>query len=362
MVGSRKNIVLYHGGTPFEGDSAETRPLGGSESAMIMMMRELHKLGYEATVFCRCEKEGFFSGVRYLNIGKARHFLKEHHVQVFIAQTSSDAFSLEMNAGLKVFWTGGNHDVRALQALSDRELQKQIDCFFFISRWQAENFQKKFGIPKDRVFMTRNGFDPSLFKGGAKKVKYRMIYLSSPGRGLDILLDVFPGIRKRFKSAELHVFSDYEFYGEAKGSWKHEHPEIAGKIDREGITHHGNIRRDRLAEELEKAYIMPYPTHFRETSCMAAIEAQAAGTPPVATRLAALPETIEHGKTGILVPGRAGSLIYRWRFAREVIRLFEDEKRWGSLSEAGKKRMYGDFEWSKIAIEWDAFFRSRANQ
>lgn len=359
MENNRRSIVLYHAFTPFEGDSTETRPIGGSESAMILMMREMATLGWDAEVFCNCQNEGVFSGVKYSHSSKAREALSSRQTDVFISQSNTDIFKGNINSKLNIFWTGGNHDVRSLQTLSDKSIQDRIDHFFFISRWQAENFQKKFGIAQKKSYITRNGYEQSLFKDNIEKIKYRLIYFSSPSRGLDVLLDIFPRIRRRFKEAELHIFSDYEFYGQQKGDGAREHPEVYKKLNQPGVYSFGNVKRDKMAEQVQKAYVMAYPTNFRETSCMAVIEAQAAGTPPVTSRLAALTETVQDGVTGRLVHGNAESFFYKWRYLNTISDLFANEDKWKALSEAGKKRMRDGFTWKKIASEWDQFFREK---
>jgi glycosyltransferase involved in cell wall biosynthesis len=185
-----------------------------------------------------------------------------------------------------------------------------------------------------------------------------MIYFSSPARGLDILIDIFPMIRNRFSSAELFVFSDYEFYGKPKGEGIKRYPELFKKMDQPGIHSLGNIKHEELMRQLQKAYIMAYPCRFHETSCMAAIEAQASGTPPVTSKIAALPETVEDKKTGIVVPGSPRSLLFKWRYKNAILDLFKNEAKWQALSVAGMRRMRENFTWGKIALEWDAFFNT----
>lgn len=57
-------------------------------------------------------------------------------------------------------------------------------------------------------------------------------------------------------------------------------------------------RKDRL---LAQARCVVIPSKARETSSLVAMEALAAGTPVVAYRAGALPEIVEHGRTGLLV-------------------------------------------------------------
>ena len=44
-------------GLPYDGDTLKKRGLGGSESATILMAKELTKLGFSVTIFNNCNKD-----------------------------------------------------------------------------------------------------------------------------------------------------------------------------------------------------------------------------------------------------------------------------------------------------------------
>jgi hypothetical protein len=58
--------------------------------------------------------------------------------------------------------------------------------------------------------VTRNGIDVSRFENEVPKVGNRLIYASSPERGLERLLDLFPLIRAAVPDAELHVYHGFK--------------------------------------------------------------------------------------------------------------------------------------------------------
>jgi glycosyltransferase involved in cell wall biosynthesis len=346
-----KSIVIYNNGK-LEGDS----PLGGSEIAVISMARELTQLGYKVTVLSDCSNEGTFNGVRFVGLRTLDRIVADERPRFFISQTDLDVFSRDLGSAIRILWTGANHDVRSVQALMDDGIKSRIDHFFFVGSWQTENFKSKFGLDAGKIFVTRNGFDPALLNGEVKRDRNRLIYFSSPDRGLDNLLHVFPKIRKARPGAELHVFSDYEFYGKPKGEIAKEHPEIFKRMVQPGVHFHGNIKHDLLVKEVRGSGILAYPTNFRETSCMAAIESQAAGAVPVTSALAALNETVLDGRTGALIQGKAGSFFYNRKFIKAVVDLLGSEEKWRALSDAGKSRMLSSYTWTHIAIEWDKRF------
>ena len=52
------HIVIYTEGLSFDGATPFERSLGGSESAVVFMARELAGLGHMVRVFCNCERPG----------------------------------------------------------------------------------------------------------------------------------------------------------------------------------------------------------------------------------------------------------------------------------------------------------------
>ena len=59
-------IAMVVPGLGFDGDSLETKALGGSETAAIYMARGLARLGHKVTVFATTNRPGIYHGVNYL--------------------------------------------------------------------------------------------------------------------------------------------------------------------------------------------------------------------------------------------------------------------------------------------------------
>ncbi len=118
---------------------------------------------------------------------------------------------------------------------------------------------------------------------------HRAVYSSSPDRGLQTALELWPLVRAEVPDAELHVF--YGFQG-----LRAIQPSLADALEAkakatEGVVLHGRIPPRELAHEFLRSGVWFYPTWFSETSCLTAMQAQAAGLYGVTSPIAALKET-----------------------------------------------------------------------
>ena len=136
---------------------------------------------------------------------------------------------------------------------------------------------------------------------------------------------------------------------------------MAAKIaDR--VTFHGGKTHREVAELLRGAHVVVAPSvptkdGRREGIPVALMEAMSCGVPVVASRLSGIPELVEDGRTGLLVPPRdvqaiAGAL--RWLHADGALRC--------RLGEAARKKILQDFDLSKNAATLAALFQAVATR
>jgi len=343
-------IVFLWGGRPFCGDDIEKKPLGGTETATIYMARNLAELGHTVTV-CEEEVSGTWQGVCYEDVRRCVPKIMENPPDVLVACRTFYPFIKDLRAGVRIFWTGDAHDQPFVESLAQPSVISKIDRIFAVSQWQADMLSNYFNIPKEKFYVTRNGVNWEHFASSDEnRNRKKLIYTSTPFRGLDVLLDVFPEIQKRVPEARLDIYSSMAVYGIDRKQDDAQYGRLYEKADRPGICLKGSVCQTDLARALFSSGIFAYPNHFAETSCIAALEAMAAGVPVVTTRLGALPETV--GDCGILVDGDSRSHDYQAVFINEVCRLMTDAELWHRLSEAGRNRVYQNNRWSTIAKEW----------
>src|SRR5262249_31184950 len=95
----------------------------------------------------------------------------------------------------------------------------------------------------------------------------------------------------------------------------------------------GDVSVDRLAEEYVNADLFCLPS-VQEGFGIVFLEAMAAGLPVVACRAAAIPEVVEDGRTGALVPPRDPTAL-----ARTIEDLVRDRERARQLGSGGRARV-----------------------
>lgn len=353
----KKSILFLANSVKFSPETIITKGLGGSETATIYMARELASLGNEVIVICPCDAPGNYDGVTYKNINEYGNYISVKIFDVIVVLRMPDVFKENLPAKLKILWTQDAYDQPFIKNLSDKEIQKKIDKIFTVGKWQTEKIMKYYGISAEKFYISRNGINRKFYENNEYKREIgRLVYTSTPFRGLDVLLDIFPRIKTKIPYAELFIYSSMSVYGMSEEEDRRMHGPLYDKCNQPGVYLKGSIPQDRLAEELKKSYLMAYPNHFAETSCIAAIEAQAAGLPVVTTQLGALSETVINNKTGVCIPGNSRSQDYQDRFVREVVHLIKNQDRWNEMSSTAHHRVMEKYSWDMIAREWDEEF------
>jgi glycosyltransferase involved in cell wall biosynthesis len=189
---------------------------------------------------------------------------------------------------------------------------KRADCFLSITTPITEELLRE-NIPKDRIAIFANGVESDRFcpvpeaekKGLRKKLSIpeRFVYVYTgrlaAGKGLPTLLAAF----KRIVStrSDLHLF----LVGSGQGYALGRDDELQSFVLQHGldsrVTFTGNV--SNVDEYLKASDCFVFPTEYEALS-NSAIEAISCGLPCVATQVGGVPDIIEDGVNGILVPAR----------------------------------------------------------
>jgi len=245
-------------------DSIKTG-LGGSEEAVVYLSEELTKLGWRVTVFANPgKKTGTFKGVKYIPYYDMN---VKDNFNVLILWRGIGFADFKPKSKFTMLWM---HDIPNNPEFTEERVNS-IDKIAPLSEYHRSLLKLSradgsfVNMPDEKIFLTKNGTPQIKVDKDIKRDPYRMIYASSPDRGLIYLLKMWPDIIKEVPKANLHVYYGFKVYDNiygdnpAKKKWK---DTILDLMKQPGITYHGRVGHQELHEEMSKAAIWAYPTDF----------------------------------------------------------------------------------------------------
>ena len=158
-------------------------------------------------------------------------------------------------------------------------------------------------VPSDKWKAVPLGYDPSWFTK-REKVAGSVVWLSSPDRGLHLLLQEWPKIKKAVSEANLKIFyhiADFRA-GELGNRFSYIKYAIP-KLKDFGVEYVGSVSKNQINEELSKSMVVVAPlstiTPTEGFSC-STIEALAAGCFPIIGNIDCLGSI--YGQVACMVP------------------------------------------------------------
>lgn len=178
-----------------------------------------------------------------------------------------------------------------IEMLGDPAYRKNFDKIVFVSNWQQHTYNMVLGIPFAESEVIRNGIviDDQLPESIPIEGPIKLIYHTTPHRGLELLIPAFEELSKYF-DVHLDVYSSFNAYGWGDRDAPYE--QLFERIKAlPNATYNGFQPNDVVRKALREAHVFAYPNIWPETSCLAMIEALCAGLFVVNSNLGALPET-----------------------------------------------------------------------
>jgi glycosyltransferase involved in cell wall biosynthesis len=271
-------------------ESLKTRGLGGSETAVIHMARALHELtGRQVRVFNERDHVSEKDGVSYEPIAHMYAYFREKAPAVNIAWRHN----FKLTKVPTYIWC---HDLCFIGLEQGPNYTGVLALSEFHKRW----LRNVYNVEEAKIHVTRNGIDPERYLLPApQRHPHRVVFSSSPDRGLEETIRVMDLVVKEIPDAELHVF--YGFNGMLAHNLVAEVAHLEALIaERPWVKFHGNVPQDKLTQAFQSAAVWLYPTKFLETFCITAIEALCAGVHPVVRKFGALPDTLRGANATIL--------------------------------------------------------------
>lgn len=358
------------GARPFNLGGLWTDPRGltGSEVSFFSIAREMSARGHRVNIFTRCTTR---SRTQWDGCDV------RDYDELSPASTSDSDVVLSWNEPDVLRGVNGRALRIVNQQLNDFDYchpgyDDFVDVYTSPSDAHCE-YIKQFTPLPNKWEVLPNGCQAAQYPS-VERVPGRVIYASSPDRGLHLLLQEWPKIRRAVPHANLRVFYNFQPWFAAMSNetfspfphvreCAHRAMYIKEAMDRlrdHGVEHCHSISRVRMAQEMAQAEVLAYPCdtiRYTEGFSVTLMEACASGVLPVTTDVDSLGAIY-----GSVVPmvkspvaGRMGE------FADLVIRGLTDNG-WRSETVARTRSFSRSFEWTALAERLEKIIERRLAQ
>lgn len=335
--------------TPFTDRDLEGRGIGGNEATIVLWSRELSNRGHDVHVYVGGIPRSVSGLVHWSPLSD---WDGNHVGDVVVAVRSAECLLMRLNYSIRVLYLGDRVTPGVEKLTSD-----DVDFVWCISRFQQAGYRQLIA-PSIRTVIGSCGYDSALFFEKVRAPRDEIIFVHSgiPYRGLKRVLQLWPQLRREIPNACLHITGGYQLWGysemEAGRLLKRDLGEVTLSDD---LVYHGILPKHQLADLLRNSDIYLYPTDYQEMCCIAVLEAMACGVIPILSNQGALPERVQHGRSGMLLGGEH-SKDDDLGFVAASVRLALNERRRSEMSSeaAAKARC---FEVGAIIDQFEAEIR-----
>jgi len=342
-------IVLADDGIEFDGDSPAKGPLGGVESSIVNLTKELAHRGHDVSVHNMCAGAKVIDGVAWQPLAEGLPETSD----LYIANRGDKLLPLMPGVARTVFWTH-NPAGYLLKWRYLSKLWRLKPAIIFIGDYHATTYPAwapggervviPYGISNDFCAVPELENPPPP----------RAIFTSNPLRSLDWLLEIWAkDIQPKVPNAELHLFSGATTYGRI-GATKS--ADMEAILDRarvladQGVVLRDPVPKQQLIEEFQKARVMLYKGDENETFCLAVGEAQAAGVPAVVQKFGSVVERVIDDQTGVIARGDI-------EFAEAAVKLLKDDTHWRDYHMSAQ-RLQRSWGWREAAQAFEELLPS----
>lgn len=180
------------------------------------------------------------------------------------------------NDKIRIYWL---HDLPGdpeTNHLKDQSSRDRFHKIVYCGNWQMTQYQGQLNIPHDQHTCVLETATTPLPWQPKSKEEVRLVYTSTPQRGLEILIPVFEELCKTHDNIVLDVFSSFKIYG-----WDDYDKQFEPLYERcrqhPKINYHGFAPNEVVRETVQKAHILAYPSIWLECNSASIIEAMSAG-------------------------------------------------------------------------------------
>lgn len=341
--------------------------IGGSETSHIEMAQRLHRSGYLVDSFAPIPHEGQATdpaGVTWRPCDQAAvNRWNAPLYDLFIIYRAPQLLDL-LPDGVPAWLICQDVDYRYPGRTLTPERQARLTRLVGLCETHCEYLRAKYPAIAERVAESSNGIHLDRIEAASKAAPerdpHRLMYASSPDRGLEFLLKIFPKAREVVSDLSLHCFYGFDNIdkiiamkgtGGAKMAAAKKQAVLA-LMDQPGVVFHGRVGQTEIIQEWFKTGIWCHPSNFTETSCITSMDAQACGAVPITSPVWAIDQNV---RFGVSIQGNVSNELIQARYFNELVKLALDERRQAEIREPMIGWSRSRFGWRQVADQWAAW-------
>lgn len=269
--------------------SNTTKGIPGSEECAVYATQELANRGHKVTVYMNPPKDSPWQfktiNPRWLSVIMWDSGENKESYDLVLMWRRLDVSSGRKRGKVVIFWP---HDSYYGQQFPS------FDGAFVLSNHHRSQLNRAAGFSTIPYTISGNGFLLEQFnKPASFSNPFSIGYFSNYSRGLEILIGMWPVIKKLFPEAILNICYGREHWNTMSEERLNELVKRIESYKSLGVIEYGKLGHLELAEVMQNTSVWSYPcTDSGETFCITAVKCQAAGCIPVTTRMGALNETV----------------------------------------------------------------------
>jgi len=280
---------------------------GGIERVVFLLCEELKKLGHEVTLFTSGDskvsvnlfkvfpkslvKMGFSWTENILNLESLYSAIKKAG-DFDVLHSHLDHLTLFYRNLVKAPILQTFHNPMKERFLSTKSLLYKTHQKDVLGVFISKNQKRKCSFKFKKSWIVYNGIDISKFNFNPKPENYFLWV----GR-----FDPYKGVENAIKSAKILGIKIFLAGKIDSGKEDYFKKKIKPSLSRK-IQYLGELPQKELIEVYQKARATFYPIEWEEPFGLIMVESMACGTPVLAFNSGSVPEIIEDGKTGFVVP------------------------------------------------------------
>ena len=343
---------------PWDWRNSVEQGIGGSETSHVEMAWRLARRGHEVITYAPIPSDcpGTWRGTQWHPLAAA-DFSQPGLWILYRCPSVVDEFLLRAPSTHPIWLLFQDWSYPDLTPARIARCQRLVT----LCHWHGRELRRIYPSGADRIWITSNAFKGDLLAeieaapDPPVRNPHKIMFASSPDRGLLPALRAVARAREFVPTLELHAFYGYNNLDKLLAGQSSQTPlardkaEVLAYADLPWVSLRGRVSQQQLYREWLSAGLWVYQTDFHETSCITCMEAQACGAIPIVSPVAALAENVHWG---IGIDGAATDPLTSARFAAEIVRASDP-----AFQAAIRPQMMADarqrFDWESFVTQWE---------